>query len=282
MGMKDDEVKKYYEEEAEDFEKEFYQTESNYSTLRIRHNHILEMVYILPLPKDTKILDIGCGTGEMLMDLMAPKREIYGIDISFNMIKLAQEKCDKSKIENCKLSFNIGEIEHLAFDDKSFDLVICSGVIEYLNDDKASLDELKRVIKPGGYLIINVTNKFSVRKWTSPLVESLKSNKFVYKSMSFLKENILKRGKLHYFPFRPRVHAPKVFDKKLISMGFSKREHRYFDFAILPAPLDTIFGVITDPIKRYMERYSKNNMVVNGTGYIVCMKLEREKTKLPF
>ncbi|MBL4734487.1 MAG: class I SAM-dependent methyltransferase [Flavobacteriales bacterium] len=271
--MKDDQVKKYYEEEAEKYEKEFYRSESDYPTLRIRHNYILEMVNSLSLPSSPRILDIGCGTGEMVRDLMSPERQIYGLDISPNMIKIAQEKCAKPKVEKCEVSLGTGDIENLAFDDQSFDLVICSGVIEYLKDDNASLKELKRVIKPEGYLIINVTNKFSVRKWTAPLVESLKSNRVVYSSMNFVKESILKKGKLHHFPFKPRVHSPKAFDLQLLAKGFVKLEHRYFDFAILPAPLDTIFGVITDPMKRYLERYSKNNMTISGAGYLVSTQL---------
>jgi len=272
--MKKDRVKNYYEKEAEDYQQEFYQSDSSYPTLRIRHNYILEMVRDMDLPSPCSILDVGCGTGELVIDLMSPNREIYGIDISSNMIKIAREKSSTSEIKNCKLTLDTGDIEHLQFDDRSFDLVICSGVIEYIKDDEAVLDELKRVTKPGGFMIINVTNKFSVRKWTAPLVESLKSSRLLYSSMNFVKESILRKGKLHYFPFKPTVHSPKAFDRQLLAKGFVKLEHRYFDFAILPAPLDTIFGVITDPMKRYMERFSKNNMTVNGTGYLVSTQLK--------
>jgi len=78
---------------------------------------------------------------------------------------------------------------------------------------------------------------------------------------------------LHHFPFTPRLHSPASFDKFLSNNGFEKLSHNYFDFSIFPAPFDTVFGFITIPVRKYMEKYTEKNMILNGTGYIVCARL---------
>jgi hypothetical protein len=87
--------------------------------------------------------------------------------------------------------------------------------------------------------------------------------------MNIIKKDILKKGELVRFPFRPRTHVPRNFDRFLEKNGFSKRAQRYFAFSVLPYPFDTVFGFVTLPIRKFLERYSAKNMLFFGTGYIV-------------
>lgn len=275
--MKSTGVKEYYESEATDYNKEFYESKNSYPTLLYRQNYILGMIKNINLPPEAKILDAGCGPGDLLLAIDKKYQSLNGIDIAEEMVNIANQKLlTKSNSEN-EITFKCGDIENLDFGDSQFDLIICSGVIEYLKDDIIWMQEIKRVLKPEGYLILNVTNKYSVRKWTSGLVEKLKSSKAILSFMNFVKVKILKKGKIHHFPFKPRVHSPKKFDKYLQANGFTKLSHNYFDFAVYPAPFDTLLGFFTTPIKKYLERFSQRNMVLHGTGYIVCGK---RKTKL--
>lgn len=269
--MKDSKVKEYYKEEAIAYNQEFYEQNSAYPTLIYRQNYILEMIREIKLPREAKILDVGCGPGELLLELIEEFDQMVGIDIADEMVSIANIK--KAKLpHNENITFEVGDIEGLRFDSNSIDVIICSGVVEYLKDDTGWMDEIKRVLKPSGYLIINVTNKFSIKKWTSGLVEGLKSSQLLLKLMNFVKVKVLNKGKIHYFPFKPRLHSPRRFDRYLKENGFQKINHNYFDFAILPAPLDTLFGVLTTPINKRLEKYSRKNMVLNGTGYIVKVK----------
>ena len=269
--MKKSEVKAYYEEEAYDYNEEFYEKKSAYPTLIYRQTYILEMIKEIQLPKESKILDVGCGPGELLLELRGDYEFLAGIDIAQEMITIANNKLEK-KSSNKKLIFEVGDIENLRFDDNTFDLIICSGVIEYLKDDEGWIKEIKRTLKPGGYLIINVTNKYSIRKWTSGPIEKLKSSKILLNLMNIIKDKVLGKGMIHFFPFKPRLHVPKKFDAYLFENGFKKINHNYFDFAVLPAPFDTLFSFITTPIKKYLEKFTRRNMVINGTGYIVKAK----------
>lgn len=264
-------IEQYYEEQAAEYDREFYLSEAPYPTLKFRHQYILDMVRSLGLPPDARILDVGCGPGEMVIDLIGGDREIYGVDISAEMIGRAQARLEALDDVRNTVILETGDIEALAFPDQHFDLIIASGVVEYLEDDVAWSREVRRTLKPGGYLILNVTNKLAIRKWTEPFVEALKASEPVRRALGFVKERVLGRGPLHYFPFRPRKHSPRTFDAFLASLGFEKVSHAYFDFSLLPAPFD----VLLPSFRKRLERYSKRNMVLNGVGYIVCAKLVR-------
>jgi len=58
-------------------------------------------------------------------------------------------------------------------------------------------------------------------------------------------------------------------------MGIRKKSHNYFDFAIFPTPFDTLLAVLTTPMKKYMEKLTRYNMVLNGTGYIISVEKVR-------
>ena len=265
-------VKAHYDEDAEQYDHEFYKSNSSYPTLRYRHDYMFAMTEAIDLPEDAQILDIGCGPGEMVMDLVKEKRFITGIDISPKMIHLANERLKKRPDLNGQVALRTGDIENLDFEDNSLDCIICSGVVEYLEDDIKWAKEITRTIKPGGYFIVNVTNKYCIRKWTEPFIVWLKNSKAIRNFGSFIKVKILKKPRLHEFPFKPRVHGPGQFDRYLESLGFEKVSHNYFDFALNVAPIDTIFGFVMTPIRRWMERFSTRNMVLHGTGYIVCAR----------
>lgn len=270
--MKDKNVKEYYEKEAHDYDNEFYVKKEKYSTLRYRHNYILKMLSGIEIKPDAKILDVGCGPGEMIKDIMLFNRQIYGIDIASEMVQIANERIKNISKNDLQAYIAEGDIENLQFEDQFFDVIICSGVVEYLKDDTMWLSEINRTLKTNGYLIINITNKYSIRRWTVPVIEFIKSNKLVYAVLNFTKEKILKKGKLHYFPFKPRTHSPNKFDKLMNENNYNKIKHNYFDFAIMPAPLDTLFGFVFIYLRRYMEKFSEKNMKMNGTGYIVLYK----------
>lgn len=103
-----------------------------------------------------KVLDAGCGRGFYLRVLSSFSfiKEIHGIDINDNYLQIAKKNnTDKRvKIKNAS-------IYKLPYQDKYFDLIICSEVLEHLKDDIKALLELKRVLKPKGIIIITVPHK---------------------------------------------------------------------------------------------------------------------------
>src|SRR5688572_11313769 len=96
---------------------------------------------------DPRILDVGCGTGANLKMLGLYGRA-EGVDIS----EQAVEFCKRRGLESVKL----GAIEELPFEDQSFDIITALDVLEHLDDDAAGLQEIKRVLRPGGMLLLFV------------------------------------------------------------------------------------------------------------------------------
>jgi len=108
-----------------------------------------------------KILDLGCGTGRHFTKTNA---EIYAVDFSKNMIKLAKQKAKKLKIKN--IQFSVAEATKLPFENNFFDCVITIAMLHCIqgkqNREKV-LSELFRVLKPKAKLRLSVWNKESTR-----------------------------------------------------------------------------------------------------------------------
>lgn len=94
------------------------------------------------------ILDIGCGGGLFISELQKHGYKIIGIDISYNLLSKIRE----NKILVC------GRSELLPFKDNSFNLVLCTEVLEHIFDLDKALNEIKRIVKNNGYVIITVPN----------------------------------------------------------------------------------------------------------------------------
>ena len=106
------------------------------------------------VPPGSKVLDVGCGTGEMAARLAEGGYEAWGVDIAEPMIRYA---CHRHKSGQ----FRVGDVERIPFDDNSFDAVVCLGVIEYLANDERALSEIRRVLKPGGSAVVSTPSAVS-------------------------------------------------------------------------------------------------------------------------
>jgi SAM-dependent methyltransferase len=94
-----------------------------------------------------QILDVGCGTGANL-EMLAHFGEAEGVDVS----KEALDFCQNRGLQNVRQ----GEAERLPYEDASFDLVTGLDVVEHLDNDVAGLQEMRRVLRPGGRVLLFV------------------------------------------------------------------------------------------------------------------------------
>lgn len=110
----------------------------------------------LPLPAGARILDAGCGTGLLTLALLRVLRrpaEITAVDLSGRSLQTARRAVRKHAHDpRHKTSFVRANALSLPFPDDSFDLVVTSGVLEYL-PLREGLGELARVLAPGGHLL---------------------------------------------------------------------------------------------------------------------------------
>lgn len=113
---------------------------------------------LLPyLKKDTKILDVGVGMGRLLEKF--PEHRRYGMDISTSYLPIAKQK----GIDVC-----FSKIEDMPYRDGVFDIVVCTDVLEHVLDLKLALDQIYRVLKPGGVFIMRVPYKEELQPYLDP------------------------------------------------------------------------------------------------------------------
>ena len=94
-----------------------------------------------------RILDVGCGTGANLL-MLSKYGEAEGVDISEDALAFCRERgLDKVRL---------GAGEKLPYDDGTFDLVTAFDVVEHMDDDLAGLREMRRVLRPGGRVLLFV------------------------------------------------------------------------------------------------------------------------------
>lgn len=105
------------------------------------------------LKKGNKILDAGCGIGLYGLEL-ASKRDCFvlGIDLSNDKINNAEKIRKSLKIKD--IEFKKGDLTNLSVSDNSFDVIICSDVLEHIPNDEKAIAELIRVLKKEGRLLL--------------------------------------------------------------------------------------------------------------------------------
>jgi ubiquinone/menaquinone biosynthesis C-methylase UbiE len=91
---------------------------------------------------NSKILDIGCGSGYLLWKLYKEGCNYYGIDMSCASLDLAKEYV--------KADLKVADAHNLPFQDGYFDLIICTDVLEHFADDNRAVLEISRVLRKGG------------------------------------------------------------------------------------------------------------------------------------
>lgn len=269
---KKQQVEKYFDDLSNDYLKDKYlSTERSFMSVRLE-----KILYFFDLyfscNKKKKILDAGCGPGMLLSKLLERGCNVTGIDVSEEMIKLANKRL--SKLDSQK-SYNLllSDIEGMPFANNLFDVVITSGVIEYLDSDDRVLREFYRVIRDKGMLIITVTNKHSYNLIFDDVYERFRQNALFLSIMNFISTKILNYGKLKQKKFVLRKHSPLTFKDELLTNGFAIIESTYFYFLPLPHPFNILFPRFSSKIGNYLERLGNTKLGFLGEGYLlICEK----------
>lgn len=114
----------------------------------------LEVEVTAPYARDARVLELGCGTGLILARVAEFAKEAVGIDLSEGMAQRARDR---------GLDVHIGSVCDLPFEDDRFDLAYSFKVLAHIPDIEAAIREAARVTRPGGHLLLEFYNPWSLR-----------------------------------------------------------------------------------------------------------------------
>lgn len=169
----------------------------------------------LNLKPNSRILDVGCGTGHAVVRLasMCPRGKVCGIDISAGMVAKASAKVSKNT--SAKVEFLQASSDDIPYPAAEFDHVLCTNSFHHYPSPSRVLEEMRRVLKPGGQLVIlenapdlswytlawdrilRLVEKGHVRYYTSREIGvMLRASNFDELKLCYLGNEFLKHGKI--------------------------------------------------------------------------------------
>jgi ubiquinone/menaquinone biosynthesis C-methylase UbiE len=107
------------------------------------------------LADGAEILEVAPGPGFFAVELAKRGYRVTGLDISHTMVEIAREEARKAGVD---VGFRQGDVTNAPFADESFDFVICQAAFKNFRQPVAALNEMRRVLRPGGFAVIHDLN----------------------------------------------------------------------------------------------------------------------------
>ena len=111
------------------------------------------------IPYDARVVEIGCGTGQLTNFLAIAHRSVLGVDMCLNSLRLAERFQAEQGLE--RATFAQMNLFRPALKDGFFDFVISNGVLHHTADCRGAFARISRLAKPGGYVVVGLYSAFS-------------------------------------------------------------------------------------------------------------------------
>jgi SAM-dependent methyltransferase len=232
----------------------------------------------LPLARDAHALDAGCGSGRTLQELNRYCASVAGLELNPEAAEVARRRGE--------FEIQTGRVEELPWEAGSFDLITCLDVIEHTPDDTVALRELRRVSRPGGWLLITVPayqalwsthdelnhhyRRYSRRRlaravndsgWQLERMTSFNSLLLVPAALV----RVARRGRTGDGRYTSELHLPPVWLNRLLELPMRAESHWLAPGRSLPAGL-SLLAVARNPaaIERVPQPVRAERLAANA------------------
>ena len=161
------------------------------------HEHLSRYYFARPLVEGRCALDVGCGTGYGAAVLAQSARRVLALDVSAESVAFA-----KKNYPACNAEFLVADCCQIPLSPQTVDTAVCFEVIEHLAEQAALLEEVRRVLRPDGLLVISTPNRIYYSE------ERKEVNPFHVRELSFRELETLLRAEFAHTRFwgqRPAV-----------------------------------------------------------------------------
>jgi SAM-dependent methyltransferase len=184
------------------------------------------------------LLDVGCGPAVMTDVLLARGFEYHGIDLSEQMIAEGRKRF----AGHSRVHFQVGDVQALPLEEEAFDVVLCLGVLEYVPDLDRALDEIRRVLRPGGSFVFSMLNRWSPYR---------------------IAERFFHTG-------QPcQQFSTRYANRLLEEHHFTSRDRSYYDFNVVVPPFEGRFPGVARRLTRRLEFLQRTPLRWVGTAFAI-------------
>lgn len=218
--MEFEELAKWNDEMVKKYHSEGTLFESANPILRyIEKTRAKTIIKFAKISSNDTAIDVGCGEGYML-SLFPKAQQIIGFDIS----NVALERARSILNDRNDVEFIKGDGQNIQLDDNSFDVTICSEMLEHVPEPKRVISELHRILKPGGRLVVSIPDEKRIKRIMN-IIKSLKIDRFLHAARKqetyewHLHEfdmNVLKSISDEYFSIKKVRRIPMIIGYRFV------------------------------------------------------------------
>ncbi len=192
-----------------------------------------------------KVLDVGCGFGELGEYLKKRNNYAVGIDLSQHAIDIAKTRLDEAYV--CDIT-QVDQLSNL--EKESFDLIIFADILEHLYNPFKVLNNFKSYLKPGGHVIVSLPN---IAAWNIRL-------KLLFGKFDYQDTGILDKTHIRFF-------TKKTAKKMLESAGFEVEK-----IAVTPFFVRALLPVVRKFFMRSVNNKTNPRAIVDSKSYQFYLK----------
>lgn len=241
-----DAVRELFGSDADRYDARHYGT-GHRTFIGDRQRLLSDVLASLGLPPGAAVLDVACGPGHFLHAAVTAGAEATGLDRSRDMLRTSAARL------GARARLIEGDAYSLPFGDGTFDLVNCSGLIEYLPEPVPMLREFRRVLKSGGRAMVSSTNRRSPALLLEPLVGVVRRSG-VLRRLAKAARLSADEVSLRERRFDMHFHTPGRLAALMAEGGFAQPELHYCHLQFFPHPIDRLLPRLTTACVNLTDR----------------------------